>query len=168
MFLPGALPHAESVEGSAGCGGGGGIGAMWERLAGGPVKLGTMHESTGRHFFFCSVKKDVVDIGDVVVVVDIHVVLDAGPIPPPLTPQSQSSERRACDRGVYAAYSNRSVKAPCLCSAALSLACLLRTQTKTSPQPPVVSKLLSKLRTFFSRTGPASVGIQHSPPTAEA
>ena len=149
MFLPGALPHAESVEGSAGCGGGGGIGAMWERLAGGPVKLGTMHESTGRHFFFCSVKKDVVDIADVVVVVDIHVVLDAGPIPPPLTPQSQSFERRACDRGVYAAYSNRSVKAPCLCSAALSLACLLRTQTKTSPQPPVVSKLLSKLRTFF-------------------
>jgi len=49
------------------------------------------------------------------------------------------------------------VKAPCLCSAALSLACLLRTQTKTSPQPPVVSKLLPQLRTLFSllntRTG---------------
>ena len=61
MFLPGALPHAESVEQSA-RGGGGGIGAMWEPLAGGPVKLGRMHESTGRHFFFCSVKKDDVDI----------------------------------------------------------------------------------------------------------
>ena len=163
MFLPGALPHAKSVEGSAG-GGGGGIGAMWERLAGGPVKLGTMHESTGRHFFFCSVKKDVVDIADVVVVVavdDIRVVLDAGPIPPPLTPQSQSFERRECDRVYSAAYSSRSVKAPCLCSAALSLACLLRTQTKTSPQPPVVSKLLPQLRTLslFTRTGPASVGI---------
>ena len=40
-----------------------------------------------------------------------------------------------------------------MCSAALSLACLLRTQTKTSPQPPVVSKLLSsQLRTLFLPT----------------
>ena len=45
-----------------------------------------------------------------------------------------------------------SVKAPCLCSAALSLACLLRTQTKTSPQPPVVSKLPPQLRTLFLHT----------------
>jgi len=126
VFLPGALPHAESVEQSA-RGGGGGIGAMWEPLAGGPVKLGRMHESTGRHFFFCSVKKDDVDIAEAVVG-DIHVVLDAGPILPPLTPQSQSFERRVFDQ-VNAAFSNRSVKATCLCSAVLSLACLLRTQT---------------------------------------
>ena len=103
VFLQGGILHAKIVEGSGG--GGGGIGAMLGRLAGGPVKFGTMHESTGHHFFFCSVKKNAVDIADAAVG-DIHVVLDAGPIPPPLPPQSQSSGKRACDQ-VYAAYSQQ-------------------------------------------------------------
>ena len=63
---------------------------MWERLAGGPVKPGTMRGSTDRHFFFGSVKRRVVvaDIADAVVG-EIHdVVLDAGgPIPPHPNPQ---------------------------------------------------------------------------------
>jgi len=65
---------------------------MWEHLAGGPVKPGTMRGSTDRHFFFCSVKKlhVVVDIADAVDVGEIHdVVLDAGcgPTPPHPIPQ---------------------------------------------------------------------------------
>ena len=86
-FHPGGLPRAESVEEFAVVGGGG-TGAMWERLAGGPVKLGTMRGSTDRHFFFCSVKKHVVDIADAAVG-EIHdVVLDVGgPIPPRPTPR---------------------------------------------------------------------------------
>ena len=87
MFLRGGILHAEIVEGSAG-GGGEGIGAMLGRLAGGPVKLGTMRGSTDRHFFFCSVKKHVVDIVDAAVGETHDVVLDAGgPIPPRPTPQ---------------------------------------------------------------------------------
>ena len=60
------------------------------------------------------------------------------------------------------------VKAPCLCSAALSLACLLRTQTKTSPQPPVVSKLLPQLRTLFLSTLVPVQPLLVLAPTAES
>ena len=63
---------------------------MWEPLAGGPVKPGTMRGSTDRHFFFCNVKRHVVavDIADAAVG-EIHdVVLDAGaPTPPHPNPQ---------------------------------------------------------------------------------
>ena len=75
---------------------------MWERLVGGPVRLGTTRGSAGHHYFFYSMKRDVVvvvvvEIEDVVAG-DIHVVPGAGPIPPHLSPQSQSSVRRACDQ----------------------------------------------------------------------
>ena len=74
---------------------------MWERLVGGPVRLGTTRGSAGHHYFFYSMKRDVVvvvvEIEDVVAG-GIHVVPGAGPIPPHLSPQSQSSVRRACDQ----------------------------------------------------------------------
>ena len=55
-----------------------------------------------------------------------------------------------------------------MCLAALSLACLLRTQTKTSPQPPVVSKLFTQLRTLFLHTPSPVQPRLVSTPTSES